>query len=43
VVVEKPLGWDGASAREINARLAKVFDQEQTFRIGHYLAKDTVQ
>ena len=43
VVVEKPLGRDAASAREINARLAEVFDEEQIFRIDHYLAKDPVQ
>jgi glucose-6-phosphate 1-dehydrogenase len=43
VVVEKPLGWDGARATEINARLAEVFEEEQIFRIDHYLAKDTVQ
>ncbi|HYL71065.1 MAG TPA: glucose-6-phosphate dehydrogenase, partial [Candidatus Dormibacteraeota bacterium] len=43
IVVEKPLGHDLASARSLNAQLATSFDEEQIFRIDHYLAKDTVQ
>src|SRR4029077_14857274 len=43
IVVEKPLGHDLASARALDAQLAKVFDEQQIFRIDHYLAKDTVQ
>jgi glucose-6-phosphate 1-dehydrogenase len=43
VVVEKPLGHDLESARKLNAQLAKAFDEQQIFRIDHYLAKDTVQ
>jgi len=43
IVVEKPLGHDLRSARELNARLAESFNEEQVFRIDHYLAKDTVQ
>ena len=43
IVVEKPLGHDLASAHKLNAQLAEAFDEEQTFRIDHYLAKDTVQ
>jgi glucose-6-phosphate 1-dehydrogenase len=43
IVVEKPLGHDLASARKLNAQLATSFDEEQIFRIDHYLAKDTVQ
>ncbi|MDR3636395.1 MAG: glucose-6-phosphate dehydrogenase [Isosphaeraceae bacterium] len=43
VIIEKPIGHDLASAREINATLAKVFDERQTFRIDHYLGKETVQ
>ena len=43
VVVEKPIGHDLASAREINATLAAVFSEAQTFRIDHYLGKETVQ
>ncbi|HEY4864855.1 MAG TPA: glucose-6-phosphate dehydrogenase [Candidatus Dormibacteraeota bacterium] len=43
IVVEKPLGSDLASAREIDHRLREAFGEEQVFRIDHYLAKDTVQ
>lgn len=43
IVVEKPLGNDLASARKLNSQLAASFDEEQIFRIDHYLAKDTVQ
>jgi len=43
VVVEKPLGHDLESARRLNAQLAKAFEEQQIFRIDHYLAKDTVQ
>jgi glucose-6-phosphate 1-dehydrogenase len=42
-VVEKPLGHNLASARKLNAQLAASFQEEQIFRIDHYLAKDTVQ
>ena len=43
IVVEKPFGVDRASATELNARLHDVFDEEQIFRIDHYLGKETVQ
>ncbi len=43
IVIEKPLGHDLASAQKINAQLAEAFQEEQIFRIDHYLAKDTVQ
>ncbi|MGY1728549.1 glucose-6-phosphate dehydrogenase [Geodermatophilus sp. SYSU D01062] len=43
VVVEKPFGWDEASARELYADLSSAFVEEQVFRIDHYLAKETVQ
>ncbi len=43
IVVEKPLGHDLLSARKLNSQLAASFDEEQIFRIDHYLAKDTVQ
>ena len=43
IVVEKPLGHDLNSARKLNAKLAEMFDEDQIFRIDHYLAKDTVQ
>ncbi|MDR0360150.1 MAG: glucose-6-phosphate dehydrogenase [bacterium] len=43
IVVEKPLGEDEATARELNAKLDALFEESQVFRIDHYLAKDTVQ
>src|SRR5229473_3982368 len=43
VVLEKPLGHDLPSAKKLNAQLATAFDEEQVYRIDHYLAKDTVQ
>ena len=43
LVVEKPVGRDLASARAINDAIAAVFDERQTFRIDHYLGKETVQ
>ncbi|MBF6567564.1 MAG: glucose-6-phosphate dehydrogenase [Candidatus Binataceae bacterium] len=43
VVVEKPVGHDLASAREIDERLARYFDESQIFRIDHYLGKETVE
>jgi len=42
IVVEKPLGMDVASARELNGRLGSLFEESQVYRIDHYLAKDTV-
>jgi glucose-6-phosphate 1-dehydrogenase len=43
VVIEKPFGHDLASARELNRLVAGVLDERQTFRIDHYLGKETVQ
>jgi glucose-6-phosphate 1-dehydrogenase len=43
VVLEKPLGTDLASAREINTNVARYFDEQQIYRIDHYLGKETVQ
>jgi glucose-6-phosphate 1-dehydrogenase len=43
VIVEKPIGRDLESAREINEAVARVFDESQVFRIDHYLGKETVQ
>jgi glucose-6-phosphate 1-dehydrogenase len=43
IVVEKPLGHDLASARALNAELAKHFGEHQVYRIDHYLGKETVQ
>jgi glucose-6-phosphate 1-dehydrogenase len=43
VIVEKPIGRDLDSARQVNAALANSFAEEQTYRIDHYLGKETVQ
>ncbi|MCE3262904.1 MAG: glucose-6-phosphate dehydrogenase [Pseudoduganella sp.] len=43
VVLEKPLGRDLASAKQINAEVGKVFEEQQIYRIDHYLGKETVQ
>jgi len=41
--LEKPLGEDLASSKEINDAVASVFPEDRTFRIDHYLGKETVQ
>lgn len=43
IVVEKPYGHDLESARSLNRAIGEVFDEEQIFRIDHYLGKETVQ
>ena len=43
IVVEKPFGQDLESARQLNAEIAKVFNEDQVYRIDHYLGKNTVQ
>jgi glucose-6-phosphate 1-dehydrogenase len=43
VIVEKPIGRDLDSAREINAAVGRAFDEDQAYRIDHYLGKETVQ
>src|SRR2546422_183561 len=43
VIIEKPFGRDLESARALNALVARVLDESQTFRIDHYLGKETVQ
>jgi len=43
VVLEKPIGYDLASARDINAQVADYFTENNIYRIDHYLGKETVQ
>jgi glucose-6-phosphate 1-dehydrogenase len=43
LIVEKPFGRDLASARELNALLQRHFEENEIFRIDHYLGKETVQ
>jgi len=43
IVIEKPFGRDLQSARQLNQLVRSVFDEDQIFRIDHYLGKETVQ
>src|SRR5213594_5156132 len=43
VIVEKPFGTDLASARELNRVIRNSFSEEQTYRIDHFLGKETAQ
>jgi glucose-6-phosphate 1-dehydrogenase len=43
VIVEKPFGYDLKSAEELNTAIHKVFDENEVYRIDHYLGKETVQ
>jgi glucose-6-phosphate 1-dehydrogenase len=43
VVVEKPFGVDRGSAASLNKMLLEAYEEEQIYRIDHYLGKDTVQ
>jgi glucose-6-phosphate 1-dehydrogenase len=43
IIVEKPFGYDRATARKLNHCLARSFREEQIYRIDHYLGKETVQ
>ena len=43
VIMEKPFGVDLASARELNAAIHERFEEEQIFRIDHFLGKEAAQ
>ncbi len=43
IIIEKPFGYDLNSARDLNARVHAVFDEQQVYRIDHYLGKETAQ
>ncbi len=43
VVIEKPFGHSLDSAKDLNARILRVLDENQVFRIDHFLGKETVQ
>ncbi|MDY7079035.1 MAG: glucose-6-phosphate dehydrogenase [Chloroflexota bacterium] len=43
IIVEKPFGHDLESAFALNEQLHAVFDENQVYRIDHYLGKETVQ
>ncbi len=43
VAIEKPFGKDLDSAKALDEKLAKIFEEKQIFRVDHYLGKETVQ
>jgi glucose-6-phosphate 1-dehydrogenase len=43
IIFEKPFGRDLDSARRLNDVIHRAFDEEQVYRIDHYLGKETVQ
>ncbi len=43
LLIEKPFGYDLSSAQQLISLLNKYFNEQQVFRIDHYLAKETVQ
>ncbi len=43
LIVEKPFGTDLKSAKALNAELLKIVEEQQIYRIDHYLGKETVQ
>jgi glucose-6-phosphate 1-dehydrogenase len=43
VIIEKPFGHDEATARALDKALLAVLDEEQLYRVDHYLGKETVQ
>jgi glucose-6-phosphate 1-dehydrogenase len=43
VIVEKPFGKDCATARELDELLGTLFEEQQIYRIDHYLAKEMLQ
>jgi glucose-6-phosphate 1-dehydrogenase len=43
LVIEKPFGYDEDSAKELNQFLLGLYEEDQLYRIDHYLGKETVQ
>ncbi len=43
IIMEKPFGTDLASAKTLNAAVHEVFDEDQIFRIDHFLGKEAAQ
>lgn len=43
VIIEKPFGKDLETARNLDKKLAEMFEEKQIFRVDHYLGKETVQ
>tara|TARA_R110000868_G_scaffold121034_1_gene321093 strand:- start:4522 stop:6054 length:1533 start_codon:yes stop_codon:yes gene_type:complete len=43
IIVEKPFGYSLKTAKDLNTGLQKYFNENQIYRIDHYLGKETVQ
>jgi glucose-6-phosphate 1-dehydrogenase len=43
IILEKPFGYDLPSAKQLHASLHKDFQEDQIYRIDHYLGKETIQ
>jgi len=43
LIIEKPFGYDLKSAEDLNEKLSKAFEEDEIFRIDHYLGKPMVQ
>ena len=43
LIIEKPFGRDLKSARELNTTLSKAFEEDEIYRIDHYLGKSMIQ
>ncbi|MGA8943692.1 MAG: glucose-6-phosphate dehydrogenase [Thermoactinomyces sp.] len=43
LIIEKPIGHDYESAKELNEQIKSVFDEEEIYRIDHYLGKEMIQ
>ncbi len=43
LAIEKPFGKDLETARSLDKKLGQIFDEKQSFRVDHYLGKETVQ
>ncbi|MDO1605900.1 glucose-6-phosphate dehydrogenase [Lactobacillus sp. YT155] len=43
LVIEKPFGHDFESAKALNDEISQTFDEQQIYRIDHYLGKEMVQ
>ena len=43
IVIEKPFGYDLATAKSLNRTVHSVFNESQVYRIDHYLGKETAQ
>ena len=43
LIIEKPFGKNLETAKELDKKLVKIFEEKQIFRVDHYLGKETVQ